>query len=126
MKSDREVVIDEARWQMVLAREVSANAGIVYAVRSTGVYCRPGCPSRRPRRGNVVFFPIPEAAERAGFRPCRRCRPHEPDASPQATMVRRICKTIEQRLDEPLTLEDLGRSAQTSPFHLERTFKRYL
>ena len=120
-------MIDEARWQVVLAREVCGNERFVYAVRSTGVYCRPGCPSRRPRRDNVVFFPVPDAAERAGFRPCRRCRPErERSASPQVAMIGRACRLIEDRLDAPVTLEALGQELQSSPYHLERTFKRFL
>src|SRR3989441_802603 len=63
------------RWHIVLARDRRFDGAFVYAVRSTGIYCRPSCPSRRPRRALVTFFPIPEAAEQAGFRPCRRCSP---------------------------------------------------
>ena len=64
-------------WQAVASRARQADGAFVYAVSTTGVYCRPSCPSRRPRRENVHFFPLPEAAERAGYRPCRRCRPQE-------------------------------------------------
>jgi AraC family transcriptional regulator of adaptative response/methylated-DNA-[protein]-cysteine methyltransferase len=120
-------VIDEARWRVVLAREICGNERFVYAVRSTGVYCRPGCPSRRPRRDNVLFFPVPDAAERAGFRPCRRCRPEQPGtASPQIEMIHRACRLIEDRIDQPVTLAWLGGELQSSPFQLERTFKRFL
>jgi AraC family transcriptional regulator of adaptative response/methylated-DNA-[protein]-cysteine methyltransferase len=127
MEAISQVVIDEARWQVVLAREVCHNERFVYAVRSTGVYCRPGCPSRAPRRENVVFFPVPDAAERAGFRPCRRCRPQAPrSASPQIEMIGRACRFIEQQADAPVTLAVLGKALQASPFHLERTFKRFL
>src|SRR5258708_32683173 len=65
----------ERRWRIVLARDRRYDGAFVYAVQSTGIYCRPSCPSRRPRRGQVAFFPVPAAAELAGFRPCRRCRP---------------------------------------------------
>ncbi|MBZ5594433.1 MAG: bifunctional DNA-binding transcriptional regulator/O6-methylguanine-DNA methyltransferase Ada [Acidobacteriia bacterium] len=127
MTASSQVVIDEARWQVVLAREVCGNERFVYAVRSTGVYCRPGCPSRRPRRDNVLFFPLPDAAERAGFRPCRRCRPEQPRAvSPQIEMIHRACRLIEERLDQHVTLASLGDDLQSSPYHLERTFKRFL
>ncbi len=127
MDANSQVVIDEARWQVVLAREVCGNEGFVYAVRSTGVYCRPGCPSRRPRRENVMFFAVPDAAERAGFRPCRRCRPQGPRAaSPQVEMIGRACRFLEQRADAPPTLAALGEELRASPFHLERTFKRIL
>jgi AraC family transcriptional regulator, regulatory protein of adaptative response / methylated-DNA-[protein]-cysteine methyltransferase len=127
MEPSRQLVIDEARWQVVLAREVCGNERFVYAVRSTGVYCRPGCPSRRPRRENVLFFPLPDAAESAGFRPCRRCRPERPRAaSPQIELIGRACRTIEEQLDSPPTLSTLGQELRSSPFHLERTFKRFL
>src|SRR6266699_3862501 len=65
----------ERRWRIVLARDRRYDGAFVYAVQSTGIYCRPSCPSRRPRRAQVAFFPVPEAAELAGFRACRRCRP---------------------------------------------------
>lgn len=127
MEATSQVVIDEARWQIVLAREVCSNERFVYAVRSTGVYCRPGCPSKRPRRENVMFFPMPDAAERAGFRPCRRCRPQAARAnSPQIEMIGRACRFIEERADAPFTLADLGNELHASPYHLERTFKRFL
>src|SRR3989449_7711520 len=67
----------ERRWRIVLARDRRYDGAFVYAVQSTGIYCRPSCPSRRPRRAQVAFFPVPEAAELAGFRACRRCRPGE-------------------------------------------------
>ena len=127
MAAISDVVIDEARWQILLAREVCSNERFVYGVRSTGVYCRPGCPSRRPRRENITFFPVPDAAEEAGFRPCRRCRPESARAvSPQVEMIGKVCRLIENRADGPVTLANLGQELQTSPYHLERTFKRYL
>ncbi|HKW98142.1 MAG TPA: bifunctional DNA-binding transcriptional regulator/O6-methylguanine-DNA methyltransferase Ada [Bryobacteraceae bacterium] len=126
METSSQLVMDEARWQLVLARELCTNERFVYAVRSTGVYCRPGCPSRRPRRSNVIFFPVPDAAERAGYRPCLRCRPQQPDRSRHAELIRRACRTIEEHLDEPLALADLARKLELSPFHLDRTFKRFL
>jgi len=70
-------VSPELRWRIVLARDRRYDGAFVYAVRSTGIYCRPSCASRRPGRSQVTFFPIPEAAEREGFRACRRCRPTE-------------------------------------------------
>ena len=65
---------DEARWRAVLDRDTACDGAFVYAVRSTGVFCRPSCPSRRPKRANVAFFDLPEGAAASGFRPCRRCR----------------------------------------------------
>ncbi len=112
-------------WQAVLSRDAAFDGRFVYAVHSTGIYCRPSCPSRKPARSQVGFFPLPEVAERAGFRPCKRCRPRQTIAgSPQVEEARRICRYIEQHLDESITLEALGRVFHTSPYHLQRTFKQ--
>ena len=95
-----------------------------YAVMSTGIYCRPWCPSKRPRRENVVFFRAREAAERAGFRPCKRCKPDSTDQrDPNAQLVEKVCRYIDTHPDEPVTLEALGRALGISPFYLQRTFK---
>jgi AraC family transcriptional regulator of adaptative response/methylated-DNA-[protein]-cysteine methyltransferase len=67
----------EARWAAVLARDPASDAAFVYAVRTTGIYCRPTCPSRRPLRANVALHPTPEAAEGAGYRACKRCHPRD-------------------------------------------------
>lgn len=116
---------DEAAWAAVLARDPSADGSFVYAVRSTRVYCRPSCPSRRPRRDRVAFFPGPEQAEAAGFRACRRCRPHEAvsDAERRALQAARI---LEERAGETLTLAALAAEVALSPGHLQRTFTRLL
>src|SRR5437667_2395966 len=83
---------DDARWRAVLARDRRADGEFVYAVRSTGVYCRPSCPSRRPRREVVTFFDMPEAAEGGGFRACRRCKPRDAAAAdPWVEKIRRAC-----------------------------------
>ena len=70
--------LDSERWEAVRRRDGAADGSFVYSVRTTGVYCRPSCAARRPRRENVRFYASPAEAERAGFRPCRRCRPNEP------------------------------------------------
>src|SRR4030081_307917 len=88
---------DEAKWQAVLARDARFDGQFVYAVSSTGIYCRPSCPARRPRRERVTFFNLPEAAEGAGFRPCLRCRPKAATTiDPQIELVRRACGLIEE------------------------------
>jgi AraC family transcriptional regulator of adaptative response/methylated-DNA-[protein]-cysteine methyltransferase len=95
-----------------------------YAVMSTGIYCRPSCPSRRPRRENVVFFRAREAAERAGFRPCKRCKPDSTNQrDPNVQLVEKVCRYIDTHPDEPVTLDALGRVLGVSPFYLQRTFK---
>jgi len=83
------------RWQAVMARDRRFDGAFVYAVRSTGIYCRPSCASRKPRRTQVSFFPIPEAAEREGFRACRRCHPANANGSdPAVALVREACRAI--------------------------------
>ncbi len=83
------------RWHAVLARDRRFDGAFVYAVRSTGIYCRPSCASRRPRRTQVTFFPIPEAAEREGFRACRRCHPADVNGrDPAVALVREACRAI--------------------------------
>jgi len=110
-------------WDAVLARDGSRDGEFVFAVSTTGVYCRPSCPAKRPRRENVAFFRRPEEAESAGYRACLRCRPKARSGNPQAETVKSICRYIEQNLDEPLTLSRLASAFQLSPFHLQRKFK---
>jgi AraC family transcriptional regulator of adaptative response/methylated-DNA-[protein]-cysteine methyltransferase len=117
---------DERRWNALVARDSGEDGKFVFAVASTGVYCRPSCPARRPRRENVTFFPRPEQAEKAGFRACLRCRPRAFSGNPQSDAAKEICRYIEQHLDEPVTLERLGKVFRQSPFHLQRRFKAAL
>jgi AraC family transcriptional regulator of adaptative response/methylated-DNA-[protein]-cysteine methyltransferase len=115
---------EAAWWDAVQNRDASYDGAFVYAVRSTGIYCRPSCAARRPRREQVVFFATPQAAGQAGFRPCRRCRPGEVDA--QAAMVRQACEYIEQHCEDAPTLSDLSAHLAVSPYHLQRLFKRIM
>src|SRR6266516_3128613 len=93
------------RWRIVLARDRRYDGAFVYAVQSTGIYCRPSCPSRRPRRAQVTFFPVPEAADLAGFRACRRCRPGEAAApDPGVPLVRTVCRMIDAPTDRHASL----------------------
>lgn len=115
----------EERWEAVLARDGAADDHFVYAVRSTGVYCRPSCPARRPARRNVVFYPGPDDAEACGYRPCRRCRPGGGDqAAGVAVRMRELCRVLDEATGRPPTLAELGRRVGMSPSHLQRTFKR--
>jgi AraC family transcriptional regulator of adaptative response/methylated-DNA-[protein]-cysteine methyltransferase len=116
--------LDEC-WQAVLTKDSSHDGAFVFAVATTGVYCRPSCPSRRPRRENTSFYKSCEAAERAGFRACVRCRPKSME-SRSARLVRSICRYIEQHLDDPITLALLSAEFEMSPFHLQRVFKKAL
>ncbi len=114
------------QWEAVMSRDPNQDGRFVFAVSSTGVYCRPSCPSRRPRRENVTFFRKPDEAERAGYRACLRCRPRAISGNAQMEMVKAVCRYIEQHLDEPVTLARLGEAFRQSPFHLQRTFKAVL
>jgi AraC family transcriptional regulator of adaptative response/methylated-DNA-[protein]-cysteine methyltransferase len=116
----------DTQWEAVVHRDASCDGEFFFAVSTTGVYCRPSCPARRPRREHVRFFRRPEDAEKAGFRACLRCRPKSAVGNPQAAIVKRICRYIEQHLDEPVTLDALGEVFGQSPFHLQRTFKKAL
>lgn len=119
--------IDEASaWKSIIARDARLDGELLYAVRTTGVYCRPSCPSRRPRRPNVSFFHSSEAAEGAGFRPCRRCRPDRPVGSgdPAIQSVRAyIDRHLSVSASQPLTLALLAAEAGLSPHHFQRKFK---
>ena len=117
---------DDPRWNAVLTRDSARDGEFVFAVSSTGVYCRPSCPARRPRRENVQFFLRPEQAEQAGYRACLRCRPKSFNGDTESDVVKAICRFIEQHLDEPLTLHRLGGEFRQSPFHLQRRFKAVL
>jgi AraC family transcriptional regulator of adaptative response/methylated-DNA-[protein]-cysteine methyltransferase len=116
----------EQQWQAVVGRDTSRDGEFVFAVGTTGIFCRPSCPARRPRRENVQFFRRPEDAERAGYRACLRCKPKAAGSNPQMAMVRAVCRFIEQHLDEPLTLQQIAEEFRRSPFHLQRTFKGVL
>jgi AraC family transcriptional regulator of adaptative response/methylated-DNA-[protein]-cysteine methyltransferase len=119
-------VPDLGRWQSVLARDADQDGKFVFAVSSTGIYCRPSCPSRRPRRENVTFFHAAADAEKAGYRACLRCRPKAIGGNRQTEMVKAVCRYIEQHLDEPVTLSRLGSEFRQSRFHLQRSFKAVL
>ena len=112
---------DDARWRAVLERDREADGAFVFGVLTTGVYCRPSCPARRPLRKNVKFFSSIQQAEQSGLRACLRCQPRSV-SSGNADLVRRLCRHIEANSDRKLTLEALGRFAGLSPFHLQRVF----
>jgi AraC family transcriptional regulator of adaptative response/methylated-DNA-[protein]-cysteine methyltransferase len=123
---DMKNVIEDSRWQAVLDRNGASDGKFVFAVSSTGIYCRPSCPSKRPKRENVTFFRRPQEAETAGFRECMRCRPKAIAGNPRQELIKSVCRYIEQHLDEPVTLSRLGAEFHQSPFHLQRTFKAVL
>lgn len=115
---------DDAKWQAVLTRDGRFDGQFVFAVGSTGIYCRPSCPARRPKREHVSFFQLPEVAEQAGFRACLRCNPRSARGTdPQIQMARDVCRIIEANDGEPITLSMLSARLGVSSFHLQRTFK---
>lgn len=122
----------DAYWEAVQARDRGADGAFVYAVRSTGIYCRPSCPSRKPRRDQVSFFALPEAAEQQGFRACLRCHPRGARLrDPRIEAVARVCREIETRISDDaggngearLTLSSLSARAGMSSHQLERAFR---
>jgi AraC family transcriptional regulator of adaptative response/methylated-DNA-[protein]-cysteine methyltransferase len=130
----------DARWRAVQIRDKGADGTFVYAVRSTGIYCKPSCPSRRPRRELVDFFALPASAEQSGFRACKRCKPQFVNLQDSRTdAVARICREIdeqvrsgegpmdgEKRSDFRLTLPELGASNGMSAHQLDRAFRRVM
>jgi len=117
----------EGLWRACLERDSSFDGRFVFAVRTTGIYCRPSCPARKPRRQNVLFFAAPELARQAGFRACKRCQPDRSHLrSPLAERVLSICHYIRSAHDEPPTLARLGKRFSFSPAHLQRVFKQYV
>jgi AraC family transcriptional regulator, regulatory protein of adaptative response / methylated-DNA-[protein]-cysteine methyltransferase len=113
----------ERRWQAVVRRDAQADGEFVYAVRTTGVYCRPSCPSRAARRENVAFFDSADLAAAAGYRPCKRCRPDTLSQQQRRNvLVRQACQTIELNASAP-TLAALAQQAGMSPYHFQRVFK---
>jgi AraC family transcriptional regulator of adaptative response/methylated-DNA-[protein]-cysteine methyltransferase len=111
----------ETAWRQVLSRDPAAT--FFYAVATTGIFCRPGCSSRRPRRANVRFFNSAEAARAAGFRPCKRC---QPESAAKGAQMQKIRAHIEANLDRPIPLAELGRLVDLSPFTVQRRFKAAL
>src|SRR5471032_2756737 len=113
---------DDERWAAVTRREPQADGAFVYAVRTTGVFCRPSCASRQPRRENVAFFADADAARAAGFRDCKRCQPG--GLPRELEIVKRACAALDADPQRRLTLAQLSDAVHVSPFHLQRLFKR--
>ena len=114
---------EAARWAAVTSRDAAADGVFFYSVRSTGVYCRPSCAARPAKRENVAFHASCAAAEAAGFRPCKRCKPDQPPLAEQrAALVARACRLIEAGEEMP-DLDDLARTVGMSRYHFQRVFK---
>ena len=115
---------DDARWRAVAAHDVRADGAFFYGVRTTGVFCRPSCASRQPRRENVEYFASADDARAAGYRECKRCQPG--GLPRELEVVQRACAALDADPQQRLTLAQLGEAVHLSPFHLQRLFKRVL
>lgn len=114
----------DPRWAAVRARDPAADGSFYYAVKTTGVYCRPSCAARPARPENVAFYDDRPAAERAGYRPCRRCKPDQPPAAERrAALVAQMCRALDEADEAPPTLDDLAALVGLSSFHAHRLFK---
>lgn len=122
-----EMAGDDNRWRHVVERNPGADGRFVYAVATTGIYCRPSCASRRPKPENVSFYEAAEAAELDGFRPCLRCRPDSvvPETA-DARLVRTVCQAIGESDEKLPTLAELGEAVGANPQHLQKRFKRIM
>src|SRR5580698_6424655 len=116
------------QWQQVLERDASADGQFFYAVKSTKIYCRPSCPSRRPTRKNVTFFPTAAAAEQAGFRACKRCEPDlaTPRPDPQAAVIAAATGYLTEHATERTRLDDLAKATGVGRLTILRGFRRVL
>ena len=114
---------NDPRWPLLVAHDPAADGKFYYSVKTTGIYCRPSCAARLARAENVRFHSTCDDAERAGFRPCKRCKPSEPSLlEQQAKTVAKICRLIENSEIVP-PLEELANQAALSPYHFHRLFK---
>ncbi|MEW6732835.1 MAG: bifunctional DNA-binding transcriptional regulator/O6-methylguanine-DNA methyltransferase Ada [Acidobacteriota bacterium] len=118
---------EERFWLAIQSRNTDFDGLFYYGVRTTRVYCRPSCPSRQPKRENVSFFALPEAARQAGFRACQRCRPNEVSlCDPQAELVQSVCRLIDLGLEEGPNLTALSEQLKLSQSHWQRLFKKLM
>src|SRR5215831_11215247 len=108
-------------WTAVARRDPGFDGAFVFGVLTTGIFCRPSCPAKRPLRKNVRFFTTPRAAEREGFRACKRCRPSSA-ARASVDFAVRACADLARHAEERVTLADLSRRLEVSPAHLQRRF----
>lgn len=115
----------EKCWTAVVGRDRSSDGSFFFAVKTTGVFCKPSCPARQPRRENVLFFADPAAAKAAGFRACKRCRPEEENVDRQRERILALCKTLRERvaLGEEIVLGELGPQLGMSAGHFRRLFQ---
>ena len=118
-------MLSDRNWQAVLNRDRNYDGVIIYGVVTTKIYCVPSCPSRKPKRFNVVLFDSYVAAENAGFRPCKRCLPQrDSPIQPKIELTEEMCRGIENHIEHPITLAYLAQKFNLSTAYLQRTFKQ--
>ena len=126
IQAKENLLTDLRKLRAVMKRDDRFDGTFVFAVRSTGIYCNPSCPARRPRPEQVMLFSSPDDAEHSGFHPCKRCRPREIHSSRQKEVVERVCRYIEANLGKKLTLSSMSSHVGISPYYLQRIFKRIM
>ncbi|WP_392481912.1 bifunctional DNA-binding transcriptional regulator/O6-methylguanine-DNA methyltransferase Ada [Nostoc sp. C110] len=127
MQLQQTQLFEETLWKAVLNRDPTIDGKFFYGVRSTGIYCRPICPSRRPNRNQVCFFQSIQEAQSAGFRPCKRCQPQfETVSNPAKAKVLAVCRYIEAQSDRIPTLSELCSQVEMSPSYLQKLFKQII
>ena len=120
-------ISEDACYDAVAHNDAALDGHFVVAVKTTGIYCRPSCSARTPKRENVTFFAIPAAAETAGFRPCKRCNPRgSAPKNEQADRIQTICDYISDNLEGDLSLDALAKQVHLSPYYVQRTFKQFM
>lgn len=124
LKRVDDILPPELAWKAVAARDRSSDGKFVFAVRTTGIFCRPSCPAKRPNHDNVEFFLSAEEALAAGYRACKRCDPEGTVRTLGEKRVREAAKYIEKHAGESISLDALGDKVKLSPFHLQREFKK--
>ena len=124
MTTSTDAIGENEAWRALTTRDAGYDGAFVYAVRTTGVYCRPSCASRQPKRENVRFYHGPDQAEAAGFRACKRCKPRSTALRGRSEIVDRAIAFLDARDGEPASLDTIAAAVNASPFHLQRTFKR--
>lgn len=124
IKEAQQVVSADSAWKSVLSRDADADGEFVFAVRTTGIFCRPSCPAKRPIREHVEFFPSAEIALAAGYRACKRCNPESAERTLGERRVRAAARYMDGHAGETFSLDVLAEHVRLSPFHLQREFKR--
>lgn len=123
MEISNQIAVTDEKWEALICNDASYNGQFFYAVKTTGIFCKPSCKSRVPKRENVLVFQTAELAQAARFRPCKRCKPIG-ERLPDNEWVDQIINFIDQNYTEKLTLNRLAEISHGSPYHLHRTFKK--